>query len=108
LQQETEAGSLIIFRGVPHSVPCIELPHYCQKLLGDPSLLSLPDVIQSNVSPDGFLHFMEILYGAELQFSSELFDDLMLLARELAHNRLITHLVPQRDFLRREENVHEL
>jgi hypothetical protein len=51
---------------------------------------------------------MEILDGSKLRFSSETFDDLMLLAREFGHNSLIQRLVPQRDFPRREGNVHEL
>jgi hypothetical protein len=41
---------------------------------------------------------MEILDGAELHFSPETFDDLMLLARELGHNSLIMCLVRKRDF----------
>jgi hypothetical protein len=51
---------------------------------------------------------MEILSGAELHFSPETSDDLMLLAREFWYNTLITHLFPQLDFPRRERNVHEL
>jgi hypothetical protein len=51
---------------------------------------------------------MEILDGAELHFSPETFDDLMLLARGFGYNNLIAHSVPQRDFLRREGNVDEL
>jgi hypothetical protein len=63
---------------------------------------------QSNVSPHAFTHFMEIFDGAELHFAPETSDDLMLLAQEFGHNRLITRLVPHRDFSRREGNVHEL
>jgi hypothetical protein len=54
------------------------------------------------------MHFIQILDGAELHFSPETFDDLMLLAREFGHNSMSTRLVPQRDFPTREENVHEL
>jgi hypothetical protein len=85
---------VILSRDVPHPVTCIELLHQCQTFLDDASLLWLPDVIQSNVSPDAFTHFMEIPDGAELHFSPETFHDLMLLAREFEHNRLITRLIP--------------
>jgi hypothetical protein len=108
LQKGKEVVSVILFRDVLHSVPSIDLLHQCQKFLDDPSILPSPYVVQSNVSPDAFAHFMEILDGAELHFSPETFDDLVLLAREFGHNNLITHLVPQRDFPRREGNVHEL
>jgi hypothetical protein len=108
LQKRKETVSLIIFRDVPHSVPCIELPHHCQKFLDDPLLLSSPYVVQSGVSPDAFTYFMEIHSGAELHFSPETSDDRMLLARKFAHSSLITHLFPQLDFPRREGNVHEL
>jgi hypothetical protein len=108
LQKGKEAVSLIIFRDVPHSVSCIELSHQRQKFLDDPTLLSSPYMVQSNVSLDAFRHFMEILDGTELQFCPETFDDLMLLAREFGHNSLITYLVPQRDFPRREGTVQEL
>jgi hypothetical protein len=60
------------------------------------------------VSPDAFTHVLEIRDGAELHCSLETFDDLMLLAREFGHNRLIPRLVRQQDFPRREGNVHEL
>jgi hypothetical protein len=65
-------------------------------------------MVQSNVSPDAFGHFVEILDRAELHFPPETFDDLVLLAREFGHNSLITRLVQQRDFPRLEGNVHEL
>jgi hypothetical protein len=65
-------------------------------------------VIQSDVSSDAFTHFREVLGGAELHFSPKTSENLMLLAREFGHNSLITPLVPQRDFPRREESVHEL
>jgi hypothetical protein len=65
-------------------------------------------VVQSNVPPDAFTHFMEILNGAELYFLPETFDDLMLLTREFGRNSLITRLVPQRDFPGRNGKVHEL
>jgi hypothetical protein len=51
---------------------------------------------------------MDILGGTELHFSPETSDDLMLLARDFDHNSLIMHLVPQRNFPRRGENLHEL
>jgi hypothetical protein len=54
------------------------------------------------------MYFMEILDGAQMHFSPETFDDLMLLAREFGHNSLITRLVQQRDFPRREGNVRAL
>jgi hypothetical protein len=108
LQKGKEAVSLILFRDVPHSVPCIELLHQCQKFLDDPSLLSPPYVVQSKVSPEALTHFMEILDGAMLHFSLKTVDDPILLAREFGYNSLITRLVPQRDFPRRERNLHEL
>jgi hypothetical protein len=58
-------------------------------------MLSSPYAIHSNVSPDAFMHFMEILCGAERHFSPETFDDLMLLAREFGHKGLISCFVPQ-------------
>jgi hypothetical protein len=99
---------MIIFSDVPHPVPCIELLHQCHKFLDDPILLSSPYVVQLNVSPGAFTHFMEIFDTAELHSSPEPFDDLMLLAREFGYNSLITRLVPQPDFLRCEGNVYEL
>jgi hypothetical protein len=108
LEQRKEAVSLIIFRDVPHSVRRIELLHHYQKFLGDPTLLSSSYVVQSNVPPDAFTHVTEILDGAELHFSPETLYDLMLLVREFEHNSLIPLLVPERDFPRREANVHEL
>jgi hypothetical protein len=59
------------------------------------------------VSPDAFTHVLEILDGADLYCSPEIFDDLMLLAREFGHNSLISSLVRQQDFPRREGKVHE-
>jgi hypothetical protein len=98
---------VIIFRDVPHSVPRIELLHG-QKFLGDPILLSSPDVVQSNLSLNAFAHFMEILSGAGSRFSPETSDDVMLLVRGFGYNILITPSIPQRDCARREGNVHEL
>jgi hypothetical protein len=108
LQKRKEAVSVIVFCGVPHSVPRIELIHDCQKFLNDPIFFSSPYVVQSNVSPDAFTHLMEILDGAELYFSPETYENLMLLAREFGHNSLITLLVPQRDLPGREGNAHGL
>jgi hypothetical protein len=65
-------------------------------------------MIQSNVSPGAFTHFMEILDGAEPHFSHETVDDLMLLAQESGHNSLIDSWVPQLDVPSHEENVHDL
>jgi hypothetical protein len=65
-------------------------------------------MVQSNVSPGAFTHFMEILDGSEEHFSQEILDDLILLAQEFGHNGLIASLVPQRDVPRHEENVHDL
>jgi hypothetical protein len=64
-------------------------------------------MVQSNVSPGAFPHFMEILDGSEPYFSQETVDDLILLAQESGHNSLIASLVPQRDVSRHEENVHD-
>jgi hypothetical protein len=64
-------------------------------------------MVQSNVSPGAFTHFMEILDGAEPHFSQETVDDLILLAQESGHNGLIASLVPKRDVLKHEENVHD-
>jgi hypothetical protein len=51
-------------------------------------------MVQSNVSPGAFTHFMEILDGSESHFSQEIIDDLILLAQESGHNSLIASLVP--------------
>jgi hypothetical protein len=72
--------SVILFHDAPYSVRRIELLQHCQKFLDDPTLLSSPYAVQSNVSPGGFTHFMEILDGAEPHFSHETVDDLILLA----------------------------
>jgi hypothetical protein len=74
----------------------------------NPNLLSSPYAVQSNVPLDAFTHSMEILDGTELHFSPETFDDLVLLAREFEHNSLSMRVVLQRDFPRREGNLHEL
>jgi hypothetical protein len=65
-------------------------------------------MVQSNVSPGAFTHFMEILDGSESHFSQETVDDLILLAQEFGHNGLIASLVPQRDIPRHKENVYDL
>jgi hypothetical protein len=88
-------GSVMLFRHVPHSIPCIELLHQCQKFCDDPSLVPSPYMIQSNMSPDTFTRFLQRLDGAEPNFSPETFNDLMLLKREFGQNSLITRLVPQ-------------
>jgi hypothetical protein len=65
-------------------------------------------MVQSNVSPGAFTDFMEILDGAELHFSHETVDDLMLSAQDFRYNSVIASLVPERDVPRHEENVHDL
>jgi hypothetical protein len=103
-----EVVSVILFHDAPYSVRRIELLQHCQKFHNDLTLLSSPYVVQSNVSPGAFTHFMEILDGAEPHFSQEIVDDLILLVQEFGHNGLIASLVPQRDVPRYEENVHDL
>jgi hypothetical protein len=65
-------------------------------------------VVQLNVPPDAFTYFMGLFGGAELHFSPETVDDLMLLARDVRYNDMITRLIPQRNFPRREGHGHEL
>jgi hypothetical protein len=103
-----EVVSVILFHDVPYSVRRIELLQHCQKILDDPTLLSSPYMVRSNVSPGGFTHFMVILDGSEPYLSQETVDDLMLLAQESGHNGLIANLVPQRDVPRYEENAYDL
>jgi hypothetical protein len=103
-----EVVSVILFHDAPYSIRRIELLQHCQKFRDDPTLLSSPYLVQSNVSPGAFPHFMEILDGAESHFPQETIDDLMLLAQEFGHNGLIASLVPQRDVPKHEENVHDL
>jgi hypothetical protein len=99
--------SVILFHDAPYSVRRIEPLQHCQKFLDDPTLLSPPDVVQSNVSPGAFTHFIEILDRSETHFPHETVDDLILLAQESGNNGLIASLVPQRDVPRHEENVHD-
>jgi hypothetical protein len=102
-----EVVSVILFHDTQYSVRRIEpLQHY-QKSLDDPTLLSSPYMAQSNVSPGAFTHFMKILDGAEPHFSQETANDLILLTQESGKNSLIASLVPQRDVLRHEENIHD-
>jgi hypothetical protein len=70
---------VILFHDAAYSVRHIELPQHCQKVIDDPTLLSSPYMVQSNVSARAFTHFMEILDGAEPHFSQETVDDLILL-----------------------------
>jgi hypothetical protein len=49
------------------------------------------------VSPEAFTYFVEILGCAELYFSPETFDEIIMLASEFGYNGLITSLVPKRD-----------
>jgi hypothetical protein len=60
--------SVIVFHDAPYSVRRIELLQHCEKFLDDPTLLSSPYMVQSNVSSGAFTHFMEILDGAEPHF----------------------------------------
>jgi hypothetical protein len=99
--------SVILFHDAPYSVRPIELLQHCQKFLDDPTLISSPYMVQSNVSPGAFTHFMEMLDGAEPHLSQETVDDLILLAQEFRYNGLIASLVPQRDVPRHEENVYD-
>jgi hypothetical protein len=103
-----EVVYVILFHDASYSVRRIELLQHCQKFLDDPTLLLSPYMVQLNVSPGAFTHFMEILDGSEPQFSQETVDDLILLAQESGHNGLIASLVPQRDVPRHEENVYDL
>jgi hypothetical protein len=98
-----EVVSVILFHDEPYSVRRIEPLQHCQEFLDDPTLLSSPDMVQSNVSPGAFTHLMEILDGAEPHFSQETVDGLILLAQEFGRNSLIATLVPQRDVPRHEE-----
>jgi hypothetical protein len=101
-------ASVIVFQGVPHSIPRTQLAINCQKFLDDPILLSLPYVIQSDTSLDAFSHFMEILNGSEPQFSPQIVDDLMLLARDLVHNGLLATFAPEPGVPSDQENVPDL
>jgi hypothetical protein len=103
-----EVVSVILFHDAPYSVRRFELLQHCQKFLDDSTLLSSPYMVQSNVSPGAFAHFMEILDGSEQHFWQKTVDDLIFLAQEFRHNSLIASLVPQRDLPRHEENGHEL
>jgi hypothetical protein len=95
LLKRKEVVSVILFHVAPYSVRRIELLQHCQKFLDDPTLLSSPYMVQSNVSPGAFTHFMEILDGSEPHFAHEIVDDLILLAQGFEHNGLIASLVPQ-------------
>jgi hypothetical protein len=99
---------VIVFQGVPHSIPCTELAINGQTFLDDPILLSAPYVVQSDASPDAFVYLMEILNGSEPQFSPQITHDLMLLARESGHNGLIATFAPQPDVPSHQENVRDL
>jgi hypothetical protein len=92
-----EVVSVILFHDAPYSVRRIELLQHCQKFLDDPTLLSSLHMVQSNVSPGVFTHFMEILDSSEPHFPQETVDNLILLAQEFGHDGLIASLVPQRN-----------
>jgi hypothetical protein len=108
LQKEKEVISVILFRGVSHSIPCIQPAQHCQGSLDDPILLSTFYVIQSNIPPNAFTHFMKILDGAESYSPPLTIGDLMLLARELGYHALIANLAPQQDIPKCEENIYDL
>jgi hypothetical protein len=99
---------MILFHDATYSGRRIELLQHCQKFLDNPTLLSSPYMVQSNVSPGAFTHLMQILDGSEPHFSQETVDDLILLAQKFRHSSLIASLVPQREVLRHEENVYAL
>jgi hypothetical protein len=103
-----EVVSVILFHDAPYSLRGIELLKRCETFLDDPTLLSSPYMVQSNVSPGAFTLFMEIFDGSEPHFSQEIVDDLILLAQEFGNNDLNASLVPQRDIPRHEENVYAL
>jgi hypothetical protein len=86
--------SVILFHDALYSVRRIELLQHCQKCLDDPTLIWSPYMVQSNVSPGTFTHFMEMPDGSEPHFPQETVDDLILLAQEFGHNGLIASLVP--------------
>jgi hypothetical protein len=108
LYKGKEVVSVIVFRDVPHSIQRRQLAINCQKFLGDPILLSVPYVVQSDASPDAVSHFMEIFNGSDPQFSPQITDDLMLLAREFGHNDLIATFAPRQVVPSRQENVRDL
>jgi hypothetical protein len=108
LYKGKEVVSVIVFRDVPHSIQRSQLAINYQKFLDDPILLSVPYVVQSDASPDAFSHFMEILNGSEPQFSPQITDDLMLLAREFGYNDLIAPFAPRQVVPSRQENVRDL
>jgi hypothetical protein len=58
LQKGKGAVSMIVSRGVPRSVPRLQLARHCPTFSDDPCLMPLPYAIQSNVSPDAFALFM--------------------------------------------------
>jgi hypothetical protein len=89
-----EVVSVILFHHAQYSVRRIELLQHCEEFLDDPTLLSSPYMVQSNVSPGAFTHSMEILDGSEPHLSRETVDDLILLAQEFGHNSVIASLVP--------------
>jgi hypothetical protein len=108
LYKGKEVVFVIVFRDVPHSIQHTHLAIDSQKFIDDPILLSGPYVVQSDAPPDAFSHFIEILNGSEPQFSPQIADDLMLLARELGHNDLIANFAPRQVVPSRQENVRDL
>jgi hypothetical protein len=80
----------------------------CEKFLDHPIFLSMPYGVRSDASPDAFSHFMEILNGPEPQFSPQIADDLMLLAREFGYNGLLASFAPRQHVPSGRENARVL
>jgi hypothetical protein len=97
LQKVEEVASAIVSCGVSHTIPRIQLAMNCQTFLDDPILLSVHSLVQSDLSFDAHWPFMDVLDGLERQFSPQVTNDLMSLARELGHNDLITSFITQQD-----------
>jgi hypothetical protein len=108
LYKGKEVVSVIVFRDVPHSIQRSQLAMNCQKFLDDPIVPLVPYVVQSDASLDAFSHLMESLNGSEPQFSPQISDDLMLLAREFGHNGLLAIFALRQDVPSRRENVRDL
>jgi hypothetical protein len=108
LQKGKKVISMIVLRDVPHTIPRIQLAMNCQRFMNDPILLSSSYVVQSDASPDVFAHFMEGLDSSEAQFSPQIADDLISLAREFGHNGLISSFGLHQGVPSRQENVHDL
>jgi hypothetical protein len=64
--------------------------------------------VQSDASADTLVPFGHVLNGRKPQFSTQIADDLMSLARDFGHNQLITGFSLQEDVTSRQENLHGL